>query len=388
MYMRNHTVLLIIFVIIILAINYNILYASNGSGPRIIVYGIDHCPSCISFKNFLESNGFNYEYRNLVNNTYSREYLEITMLLTNSSDLEMNDIAIPLTIVYDVNGYPTAIVIGDLENRNLIEDLLSRIYSGEILVVTENRILRIRSRVLENKLRQLMNLYVENNVLPPSNFIPLMLGLALADSINPCAISTTILLTITSTAIGFINKKKYLPLLSFIAGVYIGYLLLGFLVSYIISLSNVLLLIILGMALAIIIKDLYELAKGKYKGIECTDRNCLPSSISQLPIHIVPLALAGFGVIVSWTFMSCSAAPYFIFISYITMYVSNILARLFYLMIYCLIIVLPLIIVAVLPIEKILGLHRISRVILLKDLLLAIIVAYIIYNLFLSMNII
>jgi len=310
------------------------------------------------------------------------------MLITNSSELSINDIVIPLTIIYDINGYPVAIIIGDIEDRGLIKDLLTKIYNGSILIVTETRVFELRSHSLEDKLRQLIGLHESNDVISPINFIPLMLGLALADSINPCAISTTVLLVITSAAIGFIGKKKYLPVTSFVIGVYLGYLLLGFLVSYIISLFNVLLFIVLGLALAIIIKDLIELVKGKYKGIECTDRDCLPSFISKLPIHIIPIALAGFGMIVSWTFMSCSAAPYFIFLSYITMYISDVFIRIIYLMIYCLIIILPLIIVAILPIEKILGLRRISRIILIKDILLTIIVIYILYNLLLSMGII
>ena len=386
--MRTSIIIALIFIVIILVMHSITLYASNSVEPRILVYGFDYCHSCISFKNFLSSNGFNYEYRDLTNDTYSREYLEITMLITNNTELSINDIVIPLTIIYDINGYPVAIIIGDIEDRGLIKDLLTKIYNGSILIVTETRVFELRSHSLEDKLRQLTGLHESNNVISPINFIPLMLGLALADSINPCAISTTVLLVITSAAIGFIGKKKYLPVASFVIGVYLGYLLLGFLVSYIISLFNILLFIVLGLALAIIIKDLIELVKGKYKGIECTDRDCLPSFISKLPIHVIPVALAGFGMIVSWTFMSCSAAPYFIFLSYITMYISDIFIRIVYLMIYCLIIILPLIIVSILPIEKVLGLQKINRIILIKDILLTIIVIYILYNLLLSMGII
>ena len=163
------------------------LYASNSVEPRILVYGFDYCHSCISFKNFLSSNGFNYEYRDLTNDTYSREYLEITMLITNNTELSINDIVIPLTIIYDINGYPVAIIIGDIEDRGLIKDLLTKIYNGSILIVTETRVFELRSHSLEDKLRQLTGLHESNNVISPINFIPLMLGLALADSINPCA---------------------------------------------------------------------------------------------------------------------------------------------------------------------------------------------------------
>ena len=386
--MRNPIVIAVMLITLILVTHSITLHAFNNVEPRVIVYGIEYCHSCISFKNFLDNNGFDYEYRDLTNETYSREYLEITMLITNSSELSINDIVVPLTIIYDLNGYPVAIIIGDIEDRGLIEDLMSKIYNGIILIVTETKVFELRSYSLVDKLRQLIGLHGSNDVVSPLNFIPLMLGLALADSINPCAISTTVLLVITSAAIGFIGKKKYLPVTSFVIGVYLGYLLLGFLVSYIISLFNILLFIVLGLALAIILKDVIELARGKYRGIECTDRDCLPSFISKLPMQIIPIALAGFGMIISWTFMSCSAAPYFIFLSYITIYVNNVFSRMLYLMIYCLIIILPLIIVAVMPIEKVLGLRKIGRIILIKDILLTIIVIYIIYNILLSMGII
>jgi len=385
--------ILAMLIVLLITINLSVIAVSaDDQNVRVIVYGFGLCGSCRDFMKFLDKNNIPYRHYDLINESRAREFDYLRNELAKLLNINKNDVVEPLSIIYDRNGYPVGVIVGDIEDIDFIYMLLRSEYNGSVLVRLDNSIRTIHSSSFINYLCTIYSSSSTGNSetidLSIPGFLTLMLGLAVADSINPCAISTTLMLVITAVSMGFIGRRKYLPVASFIAGVYLGYLLLGFLVSYIISLFNVLLLIVLGLALAIIIKDVIDLIKGKYNGIECTDRECLPSFISKLPIHVVPIALAGFGMIISWTFMSCSAAPYFIFLSYITLYVKDMLLRSLYMMIYCFIIILPLVIVTFLPIEKVLGLRKIGRIILIKDILLTIIVIYIVYNILLSLGII
>ena len=382
------SILLVLLIIINLSV---IAVLTNDQNVKVIVYGFGLCGSCRDFMKFLDEHGISYKHRDLVNKDYSLQFESLRSNLSKLLNISKESIVEPLTIIYDDSGYPVCIIVGDVKDIDFINMVLNSKYNGSIIVKLSSSVETIKYREFIEYLRSLYhgeNIdYTSNRVFDPISFTGLMLGLAVADSINPCAISTTALLAITATTVGFMGRRKYLLVASFIAGVYLGYLLLGYIVSIILSLYNLLLVIVLALALAIVVKDLVELARGGYRGIECTGRECLPSFISKLPLHLLPLALIGFGMIVSWTFMSCSAAPYFIFLSYVSVYVDNVFMRLIYLIIYCLVIIAPLVIVSLIPIEKVVGFRSIGRIILIRDTLLSIIVAYTLYNILLTLGI-
>ncbi len=382
----------ILYIVLVLAILSTALASiAYGDGGKVVVYGLGFCGSCRDFMKFLDEHGISYEHRDLVNSDYSLQFECLRGNLSRLLNVSKESIVEPLTIIYDDSGYPVCIIVGDVEDIDFINRVLNSRYNGSVIVRLGSSVEVIKCREFIEYLHSLYQGgntgYTGNRVFDPISFTGLMLGLAVADSINPCAISTTALLAITATTVGFMGRRKYLLVASFIAGVYLGYLFLGYIVSIILSLYNILLIIVLALALAIIVKDLVELARGGYRGIECTGRECLPSFISKLPAHLIPPALVGFGMIVSWTFMSCSAAPYFIFLSYVSVYVDNVFMRLMYLMIYCLVIIAPLVIVSLIPIEKVIGFRKIRRIILVRDTLLSVIVAYTLYNILLTLNI-
>ncbi len=372
--MKDMRSIYLALLILLLIISHSIIVRS-WSG-YVVVYGIEMCGECRLMKEFFEENGISYEFRSLMNSTYSRDLNRIAGFLAKDLGGRPEDyIIVPVNIVYSSSGEPIAIVIGYVGDRGFWEKVFSTSSSSIVYVYIADKRYSVNDQELYSFLIEIKGSHVSQGVSGYA-ILPFMIGLAAADSINPCAISTTVLLAVTSASIGFIGRSRYLLVSSFIAGVYLGYLLLGLLVSIIIQIFTYLLVVVLALALAVVIKDLVSTIRRKEISIECTGRECLPGFTSKLPRPLIPLGLLGFGIVVSWTFMSCSAAPYFIFLSYITMNVPDTGMRIFYMMLYCLIIIAPLILVSLIPVEKVLGFRRIGKVILVKDILLTMIVVY------------
>jgi len=211
-----------------------------------------------------------------------------------------------------------------------------------------------------------------------------LLILASLDSINPCAISITATITLIASSLGFGGLRVLKMPLLFIVGVYLGYFVIGFMASWVLGLSRVLLALILVLAMILIALDLREALSRR--ALMCKVGECLPSWLNIFSKQFSSFILVIFGVIVSWSFMMCSAAPYIIFLGILSSKVEFLVLRVVFIALYCLIIVTPLILVALAPLivyEKLSISYR--NLLLLRSMLLTIIVLLGVYYLYLGL---
>jgi hypothetical protein len=137
------------------------------------------------------------------------------------------------------------------------------------------------------------------------------------------------------------------PLL-FACGVYIGYLLVGLVASWVLGFSRVLLVFVVLLAFILALLDLREALSER--SVACRVGGCAPPWLRFLDPRISPLLLVTSGVVVSWSFIMCSAAPYPIFLGILGSTVGSPALRLVLIAIYCLIVIAPLILIAIAPV--------------------------------------
>ena len=174
-----------------------------------------------------------------------------------------------------------------------------------------------------------------------------LLLLASLDSINPCAMSMTAAVTLASSSLGLGGSRALRYPFSFILGVYLGYVLLGFIASWILRLSPILLLLAIVAALILALLDLREAFSER--ALACRVGECAPPWFRVLPHPSTLVLLAVSGALVSWSFMLCSAAPYLVFLSILSQSVEHPILRLPFILLYCLVVVAPLVVIAIAP---------------------------------------
>ncbi|MEM1873641.1 MAG: hypothetical protein QXS85_05325 [Acidilobaceae archaeon] len=206
-----------------------------------------------------------------------------------------------------------------------------------------------------------------------SHLLVLMVVYASIDSLNACAISTTAVLALYSSTLGFRGARRLALPAFFILGVYCGYVLVGLALSSILAYFRILLALVLALALALLVLDLREALKSETAA--CRVGECLPAWVQRLSgLWLLGGALV-YGVLVSWSFMLCSAAPYLIFLGLLSSHVASWTVRALFVVIYCAIIVSPLIIAAFIP--TLLAEHlslNLRTVLLARALLLALVI--------------
>ncbi|MFN4045983.1 MAG: hypothetical protein ACK4H7_01415 [Acidilobaceae archaeon] len=175
----------------------------------------------------------------------------------------------------------------------------------------------------------------------------LMVLYAGVDSINICALSTTVLLSLYAASLGFHGLGKLALPLSFIVGVYVGYVLVGLAVSWVLGYVRFLLFIVVLLAVFLLVLDLKEALREESKA--CRVGECVPSWLQKVKGLELLLGAFIYGVLVSWSFMMCSAAPYILFLSILSAYIEAYIIRVAMVLAYCIIIIAPLILAALIP---------------------------------------
>lgn len=175
-----------------------------------------------------------------------------------------------------------------------------------------------------------------------------LLVLASLDSINPCAMSMTATIALVASNLGFrgFSMLRY-PLL-FILGVYVGYLFIGLAASWVLGFSRVLLVLVIILALTLAILDLKEALSER--SVACRVGECTPPWLRVFNPSVSQVLLVASGVVVSWSFMMCSAAPYLVFLGILSTSVTSLPVRLALIALYCLIVIAPLILIALAPV--------------------------------------
>ncbi len=175
----------------------------------------------------------------------------------------------------------------------------------------------------------------------------LMVLYAGVDSINICALSTTVLLSLYAASLGFHGLGRVGLPFSFIAGVYVGYVLVGLAVSWVLGYVRFLLLLVVLLAVFLLVLDLREALREEFKA--CRVGECVPSWLQRVKGLQLLFGAFVYGVLVSWSFMMCSAAPYILFLSILSAYVGASVIRVVMVLAYCVIIIVPLVLAALIP---------------------------------------
>ncbi len=328
--------------------------------PRCIIYGLSTCPHCNSLKKLFEENNIAYEFRDVYSsNDYKNDFI-IIMMKTGLGPF------VPTTIVLNRNNSVVAIVQGEIRDVKFWKNLLNHTSNGTATVYVvsatkvENKwvIDANATRIIQKAVLSSSNTGsssnggISNSIASANEeelfgLMTSMFVLALVDSVNPCAISTAMIISANAIALGFSGKKKYLPLTMFVLGVYTGYFIVGYFAS-ILAYHNIFLSIVVAFAIMLIARDIHRFRAGKItEEITCNERECLPGFLSRVPKWLFPIALIGFGAIVSWSFMLCSAAPYILFVTLLSRTVTSEVVKIILIGVYCSIIVVPIILAGV-----------------------------------------
>jgi len=197
--------------------------------------------------------------------------------------------------------------------------------------------------------------------------------LASLDSVNPCAISMTASIALVASTTGVGGFRALVSPLSFVFGVYLGYVAVGFVASWILSFSSLILAFVVILAVVLAVMDIREALSER--ALACRVGECQPSWLRLLPYRYAPLLLAASGCAVSWSFMLCSAAPYLVFLGLLARAGVELPLRAALIAIYCLIVVTPLILAAITPVALLERFQVSYRAILVARSLLLLVVA-------------
>lgn len=354
---------------------------NKSTGGKCIIYGESTCPACLSLKKFFDEHHIPYVFRDII---YSKKYSDDFYFIVSHAKLGPY---VPTTLVLDENNNVTAIVQGVVTDLGFWEKLLRQKYSGNITVYSSEGVWTIGAeeskeiyRVAVESSRSAMGSSTTGTTGSNASseivfgLMTSLFFLALIDSINPCAISTAMIVSANAVAIGFTGKKKYLPVLLFATGVYAGYFIVGYFVS-ILALHNIFLSIVIAIAIMLIARDIHELRAGKISSeVSCGEKSCLPGFFSKTPSWLYPLLIIVFGVVVSWSFMLCSATPYILFVTLLSRTIMNEFAKIIFIAVYCSIIIVPIILAGVATQFISNTLLNIKKIVVLRVIVLLIIV--------------
>lgn len=341
---------------------------------RVIVYGSYLCPTCRSYVEWLKGLGISIEFRETVGYDGNRTQLASLMNLLNLTIAEAEVVAVVLSEV----GEPIAVVIGEVYDENLWIELSEAKFNGTMLVAfsdgsrsiisSEELASSIKSIVLGGsapitlRIESLASLLIESAAL----------GLLMA--VNPCAISTLLLLTFSaSTGIG--GWKGRTLTYVFIAGVFTGYTALSLASSYILYYlkSSIAVYLVLAFAALVISVDLVNLAKGSRGLIACYERECIPGKLHTLPKLLVPIGMYIVGASASLSFTGC-AIPALLNLAARLMNVELYIAAIC-IAIFSLNATVPLLLIPLMPVEKLVNSRKFKYVIVARDIALILFIA-------------
>ncbi len=273
----------------------------------VVVYGSHTCPACRKLLDFFNKTEVPYVFHDLVEN---EKYAELFYDLISIAKL---DAAVPTSAVI-VEGKVEALVQGAILDSNFWKSLLNRTnlknnvlyifylnYEGRVytrLVTNESVINRVNSIVVVEGSHIVGG--ESSNVGLAFNIVSLLLPLALADSVNPCAI---VFLAIIVSSIAFTSRtKKYITALAYVLGVYMTYFLIGVGLSFILGISRLLLILvaIAGYSFIILNSAIFTRVKQLSYFFSSFKRKMLVKIVSK---YSIPLVFAvGYSIFLYFSF--------------------------------------------------------------------------------------
>ncbi|HDI31924.1 MAG TPA: hypothetical protein ENF80_03805 [Thermofilum sp.] len=171
--------------------------------------------------------------------------------------------------------------------------------------------------------------------------IPVVIAMALADSINPCTFSVFTALILISTAIS--GRKRALAIgIPFISAIYIAYFLMGLGLIRVFEYIPYLKYIIIALALFFGISSIMGGLSGRFKSPVPRKFKKLIDKLLERTVN--PFSAMGAGLIISVTLLPCTSGPYLVATAVLA-HLKNIYLTCLLLAIYNFIFVLPLFII-------------------------------------------
>ncbi len=140
MYNKQMLLVLLLTIVFVPVLASGSSYTTSGLSGIVIIYGTSSCPACSSLKQFFDTYGIPYEFREIYDCSSG------SCSLTNygkdlASILELTGLQpyIPDSIVIDRNGYITAVVQGSIQDKEFWIKLLNTTFKCQIPVYTQDQ---------------------------------------------------------------------------------------------------------------------------------------------------------------------------------------------------------------------------------------------------------
>lgn len=314
---------------------------------RIYIFGSLSCPACRAMKDIIiEKYGEKFLiFRDISNETYLETYSKIYDLLELG-----NHYYIPLTLFF-YNNTPLCAIVGVVSN-NIIQYMVLTAYENHTFFSIDERG-ELRSFFLNNSiLTQIKDLVIMNlshveKKYTLNQVLPIVISMALADSVNPCTFSIFTALLLMTFSLSKEKKKVWIVGLPFIFSIFLSYMLLGLglvkIFSYIPGIKYVIVLLGLSFGIFSILSGWGEEFKSplprKFK--EITE-----NIIEEASKAINPITSAIAGFIISFTLLPCSSGPYLVATASLSK-LHNYMLSFLLLMLYNFIFIIPLLLIIV-----------------------------------------
>jgi len=330
--------LLIIYFIVLTAIN--CIY-SQPQKAIVVIYGSSRCESCHAVYETLKTLFSDVEFRDIGKNqtVYVPQYIALYEYL----DLGKHKL-IPLTLIF----FDKKLVLVVVGSRSLGSWLrfLSKIEEGKVLVVREDG----SESYVEVDQNLVYEIVFEGKIptLPPKkevdkDLIPMVLSLAVADSINPCTFLVFATLLIMVLRLSG-RKRMLIAGIPFILAVFTAYFLLGLGLIEVLGYVPWMKKAVGILAICLGIFSLLNVRKGKHRApIPAKWKDFVENKLYKIAMTGSPILGFVLGCLVSLTLLPCSGGPYII-----ALYLLSRLSfstALSYLLIYNAIFVAPLVLI-------------------------------------------
>ncbi len=285
-----------------------------------VFYG-QGCPHCSSLLSFL----------NNVKNSYpTLKIYQHEVYQNNQARKLFEELADKFNT--EIEGVPTA----------FIDDKAIVGFSNEIAVSLENEIRRCLIEECGNPVEKILGVSSSKKLT-----IPIVIGAAAVDAINPCAFAVLIILM--TAALSIADKKRALKFgLAFTCSIYISYFLIGLGLFSILQATGLshnfyIFATVLAVLVALFnIKDYFWYGKGFLMEIPLSWRPLMKKILNSAT---TPFGAFVAGFIVSSFELPCTGGPYIVILGLLAKEVTK-SAGIFYLLLYNLIFVFPLIILS------------------------------------------
>ncbi|RLE73405.1 MAG: hypothetical protein DRJ37_00325 [Thermoprotei archaeon] len=304
-------------------------------GYTYYIYGEIACPACQGTKKMLtkmcgEEHIVFKEFT--ANETYMEEYQKLYDLL------ELGDVyQIPLVVVFKDNT-PIIVCVGNYDVETWKEIFqIQKDMEGLVIVDAKGQVKVGMQEELVAKVKEIVLGTAEPTVekISLGEAFPVVIGAALADSVNPCTFSVFTALLLIAMARG---RKIASTGLAFIFAIYAMYFAMGFGLIKIFYYIGLIKYIVAALALVFGSLSILSGLRGFKSPIPMKFREIIESRIEKA---VNPFSAAITGVTVSVTLLPCTGGPYLIATAILAK-LSSFLEALLLLVIYNLIFVAPL----------------------------------------------